>query len=210
MFPSVEKLTNRPAAVPGPLIRRRMTRALTLVEVLIATLVLGMVLMGILATVIQSRRMTEGSVVQNSANAILQGYIEQMKTMAYETDLVSSPTSTPVDLAHWPSIPCVKADGSADPLYLSLNSPPNEKDQVNPTGGTDNLKLVPIKTPAVNPNDTITFHIYVWVNDLEGSSTNVTQTKSITIIYNYEFIDGGKRRTVVGSLRSIRSAVPSF
>lgn len=204
-------MTSRPVAAPGPLLRRRrMTRALTLVEVLIATMVLGMLMLGVLATTIQSRRMTEGSVVQNSANAILQGYIEQMKTMAYDTDLVVSPVTTPPDLAHWPSLPCVKADGTADILYLSVGSPPNEKDNVNPTGGTDNPKPVPIKTPAVNPNDTINFHIYVWVNDLSSSSPNATQTKSITIIYNYVFLDGKNKRTVVGSLRSIRSAVPSF
>lgn len=203
-------MTNRPAAVPGPLLRRRMTRALTLVEVLIATVVLGMLMMGILATVMQSRRMTEGSVVQNSANAILQGYIEQMKTMAYETDLVCSPLTTPADPTLWPSLPCVKADGTLDALLLSVGSPPNEIDKVNPTGGKDNPKPVAIKIPAVNPNDTITFHICVWVNDLSDSTPNATQTKAITIIYSYEFMDGGKKRTVVGSLRSIRSAVPSF
>jgi Tfp pilus assembly protein PilV len=189
---------------------------MTLVEVLIATIVFTLVMSGILATIIQTRRLTEGSVVQNSANTILQGYIEQMKTMAFDTDLVCSPATAvnPYVAGTSLSVPCARDETTAgqDPIYLSAGTPPTSLPAVGttPTGAVDNPHSIAIKTPAVTPNDTLTMNLWLWVNDLTGADTNVTQSKSITIIYTYKFQDGGRLRTVIGSIRTIRSVVPSF
>lgn len=189
---------------------------MTLVEVLLATIVMGMLVSGILATIIQTRRLTEGSIVQNSANTILQGYIEQIKTMAYDTDLVCSPSSAPNPFvaATSLSVPCARDETVAgqDPIYLSAGTPPTALPAIGtmPTGAVDNPHTIEIKTPAVNPNDTLKLNLWLWVNDLTGTDTNVTQAKAVTIIYTYEFLDGGRIRKTRGSIRTIRSVVPSF
>ncbi len=183
---------------------------------MIASLVMTILMGGILATIIQTRRLTEGSVVQNSANTILQGYIEQMKTMAYDTDLVCSPSSAsnPYVVGTSLSVPCARDETTAgqDPLYLSAGTPPSSLPAIGttPTGAVDNPHLIAIKTPAVNANDSLNLNLWLWINDLTGTATNVTQSKAITLIYTYQFLDGGRIRYVRGSIRSIRSVVPSF
>lgn len=195
---------------------RRAIRAFTLTEVLIASLVMTILMGGILATVIQTRRLTEGSIVQNSANTILQGYIEQMKTMAFDTDLVCSPSSAPNPYVVGTSlsVPCQRDETTAgqDPIYLSAGTPPTTLPAIGttPTGAVDNNHTIAIKTPVVNANDTLNLNIWLWINDLGNPGINVTQSKSITLIYTYQFLDGGRTRYIRGSLRSIRSVVPSF
>ena len=195
---------------------RRADRGMTLVEVLISSLVMTMLVSGILATIIQTRRLTEGSIVQNSANTILQGYIEQMKTMAYDTDLVCSPATAvnPPVVGTSLSVPCARDETPAgqDPIYLSAGTPPATLPAIGtmPPGVVDNPHAIAIKTPAVNANDTLNLNIWLWVTDLTGTNPNVTQSKAITMIYTYQFLDGGRIRQVRGSLRSVRSVVPSF
>jgi len=195
---------------------RRANRGMTLLEVMIASGVMFMLSGGILATVIQSRRLTEGSIVQNSANTILQGYIEQMKTMAFDTDLVCSPTSAPNPYVVGTSlsVPCARDETTAgqDPIYLSAGTPPTSLPAIGttPTGAVDNPHTIAIKTPAVNPNDTLNLNLWLWVVDLTGTNPNVTQSKAITLIYTYQFLDGGRIRQIRGSIRSVRSVVPSF
>lgn len=208
-------------APKNPIARRpaaRLTAGFTLVEVLIATVVMTILMGGILTTIIQTRRLTEGGIVQNSANTILQGYIEQMKNMSFDTDLVCSPDSAPnpfvAGSSTSPSVPCARDETTAgqDPIYLSAGTPPASLPAIGttPTGAVDNPHSIAIKTPAVNPNDTLDLNVWLWVNDLTGAAANVTQSKAITVIYTYKFLDGGRVRTIRGSIRTIRSVVPSF
>jgi len=189
---------------------------MTLVEVMIAAMVMTILMGGILTTIIQTRRLTEGSIVQNSANTILQGYIEQMKNMAFDTDLVCSPVSAPNPYVAGTSlsVPCARDETVAgqDPIYLSAGTPPSSLPAIGtvPPGAVDNPHAIAIKTPPVNPSDTLNLNLWVWVTDLTDAASNVTQSKAITIIYTYDFLDGGRVRSVRGSIRSIRSVVPSF
>ena len=62
----------------------------------------------------------------------------------------------------------------------------------------------------MNPNDTLTLTIWVWVQDLTDIPNNVGGSKAITMIYTYQFRDGGRTKSFRSSLRTIRSVVPSF
>lgn len=191
-----------------PLRYGRRTRAFTLVEVLIASLVLTVTSAGILAMIIQSRRLTEGSIVQNSVVTIMQGYIEQLKSLEYGLLAVSLPTAPSVN----PTLPTVLDEATPDPLTLSWGSPPTALPAIGttPTGAVTNTKSIAIKNPAVNPNDTLTLTIWVWVQDLTDIPNNVGGSKAITMIYTYQFRDGGRTKSFRSSLRTIRSVVPSF
>jgi Tfp pilus assembly protein PilV len=188
--------------------RRRRTRAMTLVEVLIASVVLSLLCVGVLAMIIQSRRMTEGSIVQNSVVTIMQGYIEQVKSMDYSLLAPSLPTAPAVAI----TIPTVLDEVTPDPLTISWGTPPTTMPAIGttPTGAVTNTKTIAIKNPAVNPNDTLNLVIWVWVQDLTDIPHNVGGSKSVTMIYTYQFRDGGRLRSIRGSLRTIRSVVPSF
>src|SRR5882757_6125749 len=78
--------------------RRPRNRAVSLVEVMFASGILSMVMLGVLQGMLQSRRQTEGSIRQGTCASLVQGYMEQIKSLKYATvlnDLPSSPTATP-------------------------------------------------------------------------------------------------------------------
>jgi len=185
--------------------------------VLIASLVLAVLCGGILAMIIQSRRLTEGSIVQNSIVTVMQGYIEQVKSMEYGLLAPSLPSAPSTD----PTIPTVLDEVTPDPLTLSWGTPPTAMPAIGttPTGAITNTKTIAIKTPVVNadgstsplnPNDTVTLTIWVWVQDLTDLANNVGGSKAVTMIYTYQIRDGGRIKSIRNSLRTIRSVVPSF
>jgi prepilin-type N-terminal cleavage/methylation domain-containing protein len=121
-------------------------RGMTLLEVLFAVAVMTMVAGGLLATFMQSRRLTEGSVYQNAAITIVQGYIEQMKNMDIGQmvggyDASGNPLLTTTSF----SIPVYYNDGTPDAIQTSTGTPPSitsVNSGVTPSGGAvvDNLK----------------------------------------------------------------------
>jgi len=182
--------------------------AFTLIEVLISSLVLAILSGGILSMIIQSRRLTEGSIVQNSVVTIMQGYIEQAKSMEYSLLAPSLPSAPSIN----PTIPTVLDQETPDPLTLSWGTPPTTMPAIGttPTGAVTNTKNIAIKNPAVNPNDSITLTIWIWVQDLTDIPNNIGGSKAVTLIYTYQFRDGGRTRSTRNSIRTIRSVVPSF
>ncbi len=193
------RLLQRPA-------RRR--SGFTLIEVLIASLVMTILFGGLIALMIQSRRLTDGSVIQNSAVTILQGYIEQMKNMDYAS-LAVSPSSVPGTAV---TVPTVLDEVTPDPLTVSWGAPPSTIPAIGttPLNAADNTKTIAMKNPAVTPADTLNLTIWLWVQDLTGTATDVTNSKAVTMIYTYQVRDGGRLRYHRGSIRTIRSIVPSF
>jgi hypothetical protein len=124
----------------------RPTRAMTLVEVLFAAGVLTLAMGGLLATFMQSRRLTEGSVFQNAALTIVQGYIEQIKNMDIGQmvggyDAAGNPQLNTSSF----SIPVYYDRNTPDALQTSTGTVPTIakiNEGVTPTGGAivDNLK----------------------------------------------------------------------
>ena len=231
----------KPDQDPGLPPGRRSSRGLTLVEVAIALSVLALCLGGILAALLQSRRLTDGSIVQTSAVMVVQGYIEQMKTMGLP-DLINAtgPTPTP--------IPTRFDDAHGDPLLVSTGTPPTLSSLIPgdtnsaPAGAVDNLKDFPdrsgtqgqgsavdwgttwpkalvyptpsasVPTSTAYPGD-LHLNLWVWIQNLtgvSGGSTNAADVYGITIIYTWQLKDGAKIRYFMGSVRTIRSKVPTM
>lgn len=110
-----------PRAAPAS--RPRRCRGLTLVEVMFAVGVLTIAVGGVLATFMQSRRLTEGSVYQNAALTIVQGYIEQIKNMDMN-QMVGDPSGNLVLPAGSYTIPVYFDKNNPDALKTSTGSPP--------------------------------------------------------------------------------------
>lgn len=168
---------------------------------------MAILLGGVLAMTVQSRRLTEGSIGQNFVVSIVQGYLEQMKNMDYVA-LLTSPAAAGTTR----EIPTILDETSDDPLILSWGDPPATLPAIGttPTGAIDNVRSIPIRYPPQTPSDTLSLNVWVWVKDLTGTAANVTNAKAITMIYTYELKDGGRVRYVRNSIRSIRSVVPTY
>jgi type II secretory pathway pseudopilin PulG len=156
---------------------------MTLVEVMTAMLIATIVFAGVIAGLVQSRRLTEGSLAQSNAQAAVESYMEQMTNTVSLANLINS-TST--DVAGNPqnpnpsltsySIPTQSSDASFgnDPLWTSTGTPPDLQ-QIKQTPGVtsfancvDNLKEVPANPN--NPGATI-----AWGTLWPGTNTTVSK-----------------------------------
>ena len=129
---------------------------MTLAEVMVSLAILAVALGGLLSGLLQTRRLTEGTLDQTMLLNVVYGYLEQMRQMNLG-QLINDPTNaggltvTPhLNVSY--AIPTVSstaaADGSlaTDTLYTSVGLPPalpGLVPGVTPNGVTDNLRDVP-------------------------------------------------------------------
>jgi hypothetical protein len=211
-------------------LRRSRCAGVTLVEAVTSLSILALALTGVLAALMQSRRLTEGSVSQNSALTIVQGFMEQMKNMEM-AQLANYDINGNAQLASSFSIPTLADQTTPLPLQTSTAAiPTNFTPGVTPSGVADNLYDFPDNsglqgTPvswssiwpgartypstSAYPGD-LRMNLWVWITDLTGATPNATKVYGITIIYTWQYQDGNRIRYVTGSVRSIRSSVPTF
>jgi hypothetical protein len=205
----------------------RSVAGFTLVEVLVASLILMLFVGGMLATLIQCRNLTEGSIYQNSANTIMQGYVEQIKNMEF-TDLpyTSGGTLVPGSVAGASSTLLTRGvrrvsgttgamENITDPLLVSTSSttpaPSTILSASLPTNVVDNIKLFDINNTPDNTADDLRLRVWIWIRDLSDPSTDATNLRGITILYSWRPNNtNDNSRSFVGTVRTIRSAVPTF
>ncbi|HEY4301367.1 MAG TPA: prepilin-type N-terminal cleavage/methylation domain-containing protein [Candidatus Didemnitutus sp.] len=249
----------QPGRILGAPVRwSKKSGGMTLVEVVTALAILAMTLTGILAIQLQSRRLTEGSVYQNTAITIVQGYLEQMKNMDLNS-LINADSNGNPQLSSTYTIPSMYSDSVTDSIKTSTGSVPSLASLTagtTPTGVQDNLKSFDMaKDVTIGTTESMTntdtsagsttqkvawttlwpnardysnaissgyttaatltgltdmhLNLWVWITDLHNSGY-AQKTYGITIIYTWQFLDGNRTRYSVGTVRSIRSAVPSF
>jgi len=228
----------------------RRARGMTLSEVMVALFILCLSISGILGVMMQSRRLTEGSVYQNTALTIVQGYLEQMKNMnpnqmfpVPAVGIQALFNDSTVDYIHpcTGAIPALSsitpgttptgaAAGIVDNLrgFDMAKDPSATTETSTDTAYGDTTTQVPWTTAwpgavtyaTAASNGVISsttgmkdlhLNLWVWVQDLSGSTTvNAKQVFGITIIYTWQYLDGGRTRYAIGSVSNIRSTVPSF
>lgn len=205
--------------------RRR--SGLTLVEVMVAVGVLTMLAGGMLAALIQSRKLTEGSIYQSSANTVMQGYIEQIKNMEFAdlpyttssgTVVPGSVVGSPATLLTRSVTRVIASDGTVenakDALVIStattIPAPSAMLSGTTPTGVVENIKTFDINSTPDNPNDDLRLRLWIWIKDLSNPAVDATQVRGITILYSWRTNGSPDARNVVGNIRTIRSAVPTF
>ena len=198
---------------PAPRNRLRSTRALTLVEVVFASVILTMVLLGVLQGMLQSRRQTEGSVRQSSVASLVQGYLEQLKSIKYG-DLPSSPATTPGSgtATDWATagntITVLDSSQNASTICLAAGAAPTTLPVISTLPTDASMRTEQVDIDNINASaDNSTLNMWVWINDLTG--TNVVNCKSIVIVYQWTVKDGGRIRYFSDMTRTIRSIVPT-
>jgi Tfp pilus assembly protein PilV len=135
MHPMTETLPSRQ--------RRLSTRGMTLVEAVAALSILCLLSIGILQVFLQTRRLTEGSVYQSTAQTIVSGYMEQLKNLPIKniTGNGNVGTSYPIKTSY--------DNQDFDNLTTSTGSPPALTaitPGVTPGGVVDNLRSFDMST----------------------------------------------------------------
>ena len=128
---------------------------MTLMEVIVAMGVMAIMMAGVLAAFMQTRRLASASVGQNCAVTIVQGYVEQLKNIPLQAFVNADPEDAQnnPNLTHSFALPTMKdqtrAANASDPppnrlmttpstvsLATLLGQPPG----TTPTGAVDNLQ----------------------------------------------------------------------
>ena len=183
---------------------------MTLVEIIISMCVIALTSTSLIATSILARRLTELAVYQSSVGAIMQGYLEQIKNMPYDTLPLSPAAGTSMTGTYSTiyNLPTLKDDVTPDPLIVSPLSP------LSPASIT--LGTVPStvydnsKTFDLNRAADLTLHIWVWIQDLTPSGYGATQqAKALTLLYTWQIQDGSTTRYYSGIIKNVRSLVPT-
>ncbi len=192
---------------------RRAQRGMTLVETMLAMTLLAMTLLGFLGSFVQSRRITESSVLHAAASGVVYGIIEQMKGVDYTTLL---PSAT-IDAAD-PDVPV----GATEPYHnvrvrinqdktvwlRTVYTPAGSTPQAPPTtpapgataasvGAIDNfIGSLPLSTVTGTTSQNISLNLWLWVDEIPDTDRDVAQVKRVTLVYTYSYLDGGRTRTV--------------
>lgn len=174
-----------------------------------------LILIGVFAALVQLRRLTEGSISQNSALTAVQGYIEQMKNMEFGDlpYLDASGALIAGPIAGAPAqIPTRLDESTTDSLTISTVLPIPATETIlsagePPAGVVENLKTIDINQTPDNASDDLQLRLWVWVQDVSDSSIDATQVRSMNVIYAWDFFDGTHTRRLAGAVRTIRSSV---
>lgn len=169
--------------------------AFTLVEVMVAAVILTIVGLGTLTGLLQARKLTEGSIYVATATTVAQGYIEQIKNMDF-------------GLLDGPTIPELMSQGVADFLYVSplIDSPE--------TGNTEtdivNSRSVDINNTPDNAQDDLQINFVVYVQNITDAANGVGKARRIVLRWGYVDKTTGSNVAVGNTLYAIRSQIPTF
>lgn len=186
-------------------------------ELAIAATLLSIGVIAVFGSLLHSRRLSEASISQNAAVTVVQGYLEQMKNMAF-TDLpytTAAGTAVAGSGSTATQVATLLNSSTPDPLVISTATTIPHINTINATasaltGITDNLKLIDISSTPTNTVDDLRLNLRVWIQDISNTSVSATQVRSITIQYAWQSGTGVNARTYRSSVRSFRSAIPTY
>lgn len=196
----------------------RRCRAVTLVEAMVALMLMAAVMLGFIGSFIQSRRVTEASVLHAAATSLVYGIVEQIKGLDYVSLLPSTvddvdPDNPTVILG---TAPFVRArlnqdktvwlrtvyTPAIDPVTKAFNTPkaPTTTPAITATstsvGAEDNfIGSLPLSTVTGTTSQQLALNIWVWIDELKPTN-DVTDVKKITLVYTYSYMDGSKERII--------------
>lgn len=194
-----------------PVSRPRGTAGLTLVEVMVSLTLMATVMLGFIGTFIQSRRVTESSVLHAAATSMIYGIIEQIKQLDYTTLLPSYETDpfAPVSLTPpyfrvrlnqstvvW--LKTVHTEAPTDGSALTPAAPsttPAPSATALSVGAIDNfIGNIPLSTVTGTASQQINLNIWVWVDEIPDG--DASEVKKVTVVYTYSYLDGSVERVV--------------
>ena len=209
--------TARPSQVPHRQIgSKNREHGLTLVEVMVSLTLMATVMLSFISAFVQSRRVTESSVLHAAATSMVYGIVEQIKQLDYATLLpnyeidpfapagagapvppyvrvrINQSTVKWIQVVHTPA----PADGST-PTPAAPTTLPAPTATAASVGAVDNfIGAIPLSTVTGTTSQQINLNLWVWIDEIPDSSNDVSEVKKVTIIYTYSYMDGSRERFI--------------
>lgn len=175
---------------------------LTLIEVTIAIFIFLIVAAGITATVLQSNRIAQANVIRNTAYTVVQGYLEQIRSISYATlkKSLDNPGVTPLPTMGISAV--INSENPADiqvddPLYLNvLNDKEVLLDMKNNPEGTPTLYTLKL---GITPK----------ITNLNDASYGAEAIPALEVILDFQYearhkrgveFDSGSLRTIIANI----------
>ena len=167
---------------------------MTLVEVMVALVLLAMLSVSVISITFQVRSMAEQSVYQNTALTLAQGYMEQIRHLDYTTlSAVAQDAASSVPL----------------PLDNSSGTSINASGNVLFNGSWYSEIIYLDQSVSGKPIQPMPFRWRPVLTSLEVATGGVAAGVEVTIYYQVTY-NFGVRRVVNGALRSVRSSIPTY
>lgn len=178
-----------------------------------ALVIQATVMLAMIGSFIQSRRVTESTVLHAAATSMVYGIIEQIKQLDYTTLLPNyeEDPAEPDDLDPpyvrvrinqdkivWLRVVHTTAptDGS-DPTPAAPTSTPAPDATATSVGAIDNfIGNIPLSTVTGTTSQQINLNLWIWIDEIPESDDDVSDVKKITLVYTYSYQDGSITRTV--------------
>ncbi len=170
-------------------------RGFTLIESVVSLGVFTIVCLGVLAVVIQIRRLAENNVYQNTALTMAQGYIEQLRSLPFG-ELVN------VSVAGTANLNLLSANGAGVLLTDASGGTLNDNEWTREVVTLD-------RDPTGRDTQPMVFRFRVDLADLRSLTSSGANGVEVTLTYEYTPPDG-RNRPVRRTLRTVRSVVPSY
>lgn len=187
---------------------KQASRAVTLVEIMVALTLMATVMLAFMSTFIQSRRITESSVLHAAATSLVYGIVEQIKQLDYMTQLPNNETDpfAPVSVSppylrvrinqstvKWLRVVHTAAPGTP----AAPTTKPSAAATAASVSAVQNLiGSIPLSTVTGTTSQEINLDIWIWIDEIPDTSNDVSEVKKITLVYTYSYQDGGVTRTV--------------
>ncbi|WP_309398866.1 type IV pilus modification PilV family protein [Cerasicoccus maritimus] len=173
---------------------------MSLVEVLVATVLFGILAMATGGSVLMSRRMAETNLYSVTAHDIAQGYAEQIMAMDFDGDIAASVINNSLPLTLKSVTPSLTNESSTVDDYLYFG------------GDTTNEKMIMIDLKGDGDEQRqveMPMRFTLQANDLNTGS-NPYQAYEIRIDYEYQTPAGRGQRWVSGSVCLVKSVIPIY
>lgn len=149
----------------------------TLMEIMVGLFVFGLICLGLLSTILQTRRLSEGSIFHSTATTISQGYLSQLMEMNY-------------DNFNDTTIGNIITQNAEETLSISTSG-----------NKIRNERFIDIRNTPSAPEDDMPLDLYVYVDQLDNDTIGISGAKHITIEYIYTF-NGDQFTNTISSIRS--------
>ncbi len=180
---------------------------------MVALFLMATVMVGFLGANIQSRRVTESSVLHAAATSMIYGIIEQIKQLDYATLLPNYETDPFAPVAKTPPYLRVRLNQSTVVwLQVVHTLASTESAPTTPQGPTTTpaptataasvgaisnfLGAIPLSTVTGTTSQQINLDIWVWIDEIPNADSDVSEVKKVTIVYTYSYLDGSTERIV--------------
>lgn len=191
-----------------PLRFRRLRRGVTLVELMVAMTISATLMLSLISAVIQSRRVTESSVLHAAATSLVYGIVEQIKQLDYssllpnyETDPFAPAGTTPPYIrvrlnqssVVWLRVVHTTAGGTP---AAPTTTPASTVTAASLSAIDNNIGSIPLSTVTGTTSQDLNLNLWVWIDEMPDTSSDVSEIKRVTLVYTYSYQDGAVTRTV--------------